>query len=333
MKCPRCGWENSPDSKKCLQCDADLLRNKEISLYPPRTGKKSKFVVKRLKGVRSHKNEVEELDVTSYLRRYSKVVAKFVVQRFPTYLDIVLITIGGFVPGLVHFLQRRKWMGILFIVSFLLLVLILLITFNMLVSDFVLILMALLLIYSSYDAVNHYFEVKKLLLNIPVRIGIAVTSVSFFFLFRALILIFLNIFFIRATIMISNFEPNFIQGEQVFGIYSKFYRGEYQRGDFVLFKSPSYYRVTTIGRIVGKPMEKIEVKYNNVYVNGSILLPMDYQLVKMPDNINQTFVSDSTHFVVITYTPNGIFEQIPKDNIIAKILCVISPIERRRIIR
>jgi signal peptidase I len=200
-------------------------------------------------------------------------------------------------------------------------------------SNFVLILLGILVICSSYDAANHYFEVKKLLLNVPVKIGIAATSISLFFLCRALVFIFLNIFCINATITISDFEPTFTMGEQVFGIYSKFYRKEYQRGDFVLFRSTSYYGVTTIGRIVGKPMENIEIKYSNVYVNGSILLPMDYQLVKISDNINETFVSDSTHFVVITFTPNGIFEQIPKDNIIAKILCVISPPERRRIIR
>ncbi len=333
MRCPKCGWENLPNSKKCLQCNTDLSQNQEIPVYPPRAGKKSKFSTQRMRTTGVRRYQTYGSSVISYLMRSGQNATKHFAKRLPIYLDIVLVTIGGFIPGLVHFLQRRKWMGWLFIMCFLLLLLIFVIAINMPVSDFVLVLIGILVIYSSYNAVNHYFEVKKLLLNIPVKIGIAATSISFFFLCRALVFIFLNIFFINATIEISDFKPTLIMGEQIFGIYSKFYRKEYQRGDFVLFKSTSYYGVTTIGRIVGKPLEKIEIKHSNVYVNGSRLLPMDYQLVKISDNINETFVSDSTHFVVITYTPRGIFEQVPKNNIIAKILCVISPPERRRILQ
>jgi signal peptidase I len=103
-------------------------------------------------------------------------------------------------------------------------------------------------------------------MKIPTKITVLEIAVT---LVLAL-LIFLGIHFTLESRQVdgTSMLPNLEHGQRVLVCKSAYWFGEPQRGDIVVFYSPSRGK-DIIHRIVGLPNEKVEIRNGQVYINDS----------------------------------------------------------------
>jgi len=330
MKCPKCGWQNVPGKEKCLQCGAPLTEQ-EIPTYPPRAKKKSRYSTTKRNRVRKASQRAAMPDIPGYLVRLSRTSARLASTVLPRYIRIIGMTIAGYIPALMHFIQRRAHTGWLLLTIALSLILLFAITLYNGFSNAMLILLAVLAIYSSYDVVVHYFKIKKYLLNNWIRTGVAITSISLFFLLRNVLIIIFNVFTITAIVNVGGFSPIFLRGDQFFGVRSQYLREDFDRGDLVVVRS-AYHNVSTLARIIGIPGDAVSCTEGEVRLNGTRLDPADYQLLQAPEQEYQ-YSPEENHYIVITRTNRTVLEQIPGNNILGKVMYIINPPDRRGVVQ
>lgn len=361
MKCPKCGWDNAASSKNCFQCGADLSEKPEISLEPVLKTRKPKFSLFRAR--RGYKKRPAIQDQTSlpFLARVARRTTHYTVEYLPTYLDIALVTLCGFVPGLAQFIQHRRHIAVYLLMLFLLLVFFFILFIQERFTTYLLYAFIALSICSSCDAVFYYFSENSLRLNLLIRFGIVLTTVSFLYLITVIARAVLGIFFVFCNIDTTIMEPHFMQGDVLLTARPPNGRIRYMRGDPVVinsiqyprFSTPTEYgrcgcvctphvyvfqsprtRLTTIAFIVGLPGETIKIENGNVFRvedrDELITLPVSFK----PDT-SIYFTSDSHAYVVLTYNNEYkfVFEQIHETNISGIFLYVINPPQNRRIIR
>ena len=107
----------------------------------------------------------------------------------PKYLKVLGITVVSYIPGLVQFIQKRISIGFTYIITATGLIISLFMLHHTTILWISLILLCILAILSSCDAVIYYYKKRGYLLNFPVKIGIVITSISIFLFIGSLLLI------------------------------------------------------------------------------------------------------------------------------------------------
>ncbi|MEO0206885.1 MAG: signal peptidase I [candidate division WOR-3 bacterium] len=331
MKCPKCNWENLPEAKECLQCGSTLDLLTEMKVYPPRAKKKSKFkrekVVKRTTG-----GEQPIADSLSFLLRHTRKSVAFVSKMVPIYSEILLVLIAGFIPGFVQILQKRYNNGLLFLSTALLLFMLFFVFITNIASNFFLYLLIALILYSSYDAVIHYYRMKNYILTVIVRIGIILSSLSICFLLYSLLLIILNVYYLRVTIPTESLAPTFIKGDEIM-IDRRAYQNKLpQRGDIVAAKQMY---ITTIERIIGIPGDEISIKEGRIFVNGNEISNTEGPLAQVRNITASISLPDSSYFLFayFLYDSGPQLVKFHFRDILGKAVVIINPPERRSLIQ
>jgi signal peptidase I len=143
------------------------------------------------------------------------------------------------------------------------------------------------------------------------------------------IILALIIFFAaRATIqtfivVMSSMEPSFYEGQRLVVNKAIYFFGEPERGDVVIFRAPGGQPEDFIKRIIGLPGDKVEVKNEAVYINGTSL---DEPYVKSPPSYTmpERKVPEDSYFVLgdnrnrSNDSHHNSFGFIPRENIIGK---------------
>ncbi|MEO0166509.1 MAG: signal peptidase I [candidate division WOR-3 bacterium] len=331
MKCPKCGWGNLPGAKECLQCGSTLDALTEIEVYPPRSKKKSK--VKREKfAKRTTGTEQPIADSLSFLLRYTRKSVKFVSKVAPVYSKILLVLIAGFIPGFIQILQKRYNNGLLFISTALLLFVLFFVFITNIASNFFLYLLIALILYSSYDAVIHYYKIKNYILTPIVRVGIILSSVSIGFLLYSIFLIMFNIFYLRVTIPTESLAPTFMKGDEIL-INRRAYQNKLpQRGDIVAAK---HEYITTIERIIGIPGDEISIIQGKIFVNGNEISNTAGPLAQVRNITASISLPDSSYFLFayFLYNSGAQLVKFHLRDILGKAVVIINPPERRGFIQ
>ena len=139
-----------------------------------------------------------------------------------------------------------------------------------------------------------------------------------------------RIFIVPVKLHNDSMEPNFSQGVKL--IVSK--RVSLSMGDAIVFKSPIQQNKVLFGRIAAAPLETIEIKDKNIFINNKeITLPWKIKsedLRKFPttfsfrDNMPQIKLKDEEWFVLCDNMDFGFDSRelgpINKSNIIGKII-------------
>ncbi|MEO0129653.1 MAG: signal peptidase I [candidate division WOR-3 bacterium] len=331
MKCPKCGWENLPETKECLRCGAILNEPAEISVYPPRSKKRSKVkrekVAKRITGT-----EQPIADSLSFLLRHIRKSVEFVSEMIPVYLKILLVLIAGFIPGFIQILQKRYNNGLLFISTALLLFVLFFVFITNIASNFFLYLLIALILYSSYDAVIHYYKMKNYILTFIVRVGIILSSVSIGFLLYSICLIMLNIFYLRVTMPTESLAPTFMKGDEIL-INRRAYKNKLpQRGDIV---AANFAYITTVERIIGIPGDEVVIREGKIFVNGNEISNTAGPLAQVRNITASISLPDSSYFLFAYYDYGSGFQLVKFHlrDILGKAVVIINPPERRSFIQ
>ncbi len=66
-------------------------------------------------------------------------------------------------------------------------------------------------------------------------------------------------------------NPALLIDEYIFGLYGKYVKLHYNRGDIVIYITQRENKIESITRIVGLPSDKVYFKDNNLYINDSII--------------------------------------------------------------
>jgi signal peptidase I len=232
------------------------------------------------------------------------------------------------IPGLGH-LYLKKWIaGIIFIICFIV-ILILIIQVNLYI-------IIVLPFYYTYVCYHSYTSTPikrdsstKILLLTSLLILIGSTEVIVLPLFTQ------SFFFESFKISNNSMEPTLMIDDLV--LVKKANIKNLQRGDIIVFKNPDDNNQLLIKRYVGKEYEWIELKNNNIYVNGNRLVEKRFE-----NNMYQEggIFRDSTVSVKI---PKGeifvigdnkisldsrYFGTIKAENIIGKAIKIYLPLSR-----
>jgi signal peptidase I len=117
-------------------------------------------------------------------------------------------------------------------------------------------------------------------------------------------------FFVRGASM----EPNFHDGEYLIIDELSYRLGEPERGDVIIFKYPKNPSQYYIKRIIGLPMETVEIKdgqiivYNSQNPNGEVLNESSYEIQKTPVDLSITLKEALRYFMwvdVVKWLPNN----------------------------
>lgn len=331
MKCRQCGWENTPDSKDCLQCGSSLTDNLEISTYPPRAKKKPRFFFRR--SVKEIKINQSLINLSRYLFRCIQPLIKFIFDTIPVYLKIVGIIILGLAPGFIQLFQRRIRVSLLFLTLTILFIVLFIILVFTPASNFILFLLLLLALCSSYDATIIYYQRHKFSVNIRVRLGIILSGVSTFFLMYFFSLVIINNFFLHVTVPSDALSPTFLKGDVVIVNRRSYKQQEPARGDIVLAKH-SYYP-PTLERIIGLPGDFIEIRNGVIFINGEQIEDNFKPLAQIPNITGSTYLPDGTFFIFayIPYADSIVLVKFWRNDIKGKAILIINPPERRQVIQ
>ena len=333
MICPKCGWENQPKAKTCLQCGIALESAMSAEFDPPRKGKKDKFTTAKLFKREKPVGAVpSSLDLNPFLRFFYRIW-NFLWSSLPTYLKIVLTAIVGFIPGLGQLIGNRIKLGLLFLTTaaFLIVMFTVLITSEF--STFILYLIIFLAVISSYDNLVRYFKANKYSLNIPIHIGLLLTSMSWLFFVCTLFYLIFNIFYFWVALPDNRITSLFQINDHILFNRRAYQNRPIERGDIVA--AVHYEGLPGLERIIGLPGDEIKIINGAIYVNDEPLDENRYPLAQVPAMDATIKLTDNAYFLfgyrqhnqndpeLISYT---------KNQIVGKALLIFNPPPSRRIL-
>jgi len=337
MKCPKCGWENLPKAKACLQCGIALDGAIAAAFDPPRKGKKDKFTTAKLFKREKPVGAVpSSLDLNPFLRFFYRIW-NFLWSSLPTYLKIVLTAVLGFIPGLGQLIGKRVKPGLLFLTTAVFLIVMFTVLIISEFSTFILYLIIFLAVISSYDNLVHYFKANKYSLNLPIHIGLLLTSMSWLFFVGTLFYLIFNIFYFWVAIPNNQITSLFQINDHILFNRRAYQNRPIARGDIV---AAVYYERDNRGepgieRIIGLPGDEIKIINGALYVNDEPLDENLYPLAQVPAIDATIKLTDNAYFLfgyrqhnqndpeLISYT---------KNQIVGKALLIFNPPPRRRIL-
>ncbi len=136
-------------------------------------------------------------------------------------------------------------------------------------------------------------------------------------------------------VRLTSMEPSFHEGQRLLVNKVTYHFGSPQRGDVIIFHSPTNPSEAYIKRVIGLPGERVEIKQGDVYINGKLLQEPDY-IPKTYANSANTLVPPDRYFVLgdnrnhsndspdwVAITEGG---AIPEEDIIGKVWLCFWPL-------
>jgi signal peptidase I len=110
--------------------------------------------------------------------------------------------------------------------------------------------------------------------------------------------------------------------------------GDFQRGDIIVFHFPGDPREDYIKRVIGLPGDTVEIRDQNVFVNGQ-MLEEDY-VAALPNYTKTTVVPEDGLFVLgdnrNQSSDSHMWGTVPVNNVVGKALIVYWPLEELKIL-
>ncbi len=110
--------------------------------------------------------------------------------------------------------------------------------------------------------------------------------------------------------------------------------GDFQRGDIIVFHFPGDPREDYIKRVIGLPGDSVEIRDQNVYVNGQML---EEEYVAAQPNYTKSFEVPEDGLFVLGDNRNQssdshMWGTVPVNNVVGKALIVYWPLEELKIL-
>ena len=87
-----------------------------------------------------------------------------------------------------------------------------------------------------------------------------------------LVALFINNFIIvNATVPTSSMEKTIMTNDRVIGLRLAYKNNDPERGDIIIFKNPDNEDILYIKRVIGMPVETVEIHDGGVYIDGTLL--------------------------------------------------------------
>ena len=134
------------------------------------------------------------------------------------------------------------------------------------------------------------------------------------------------------TVQYSSMLPNIEEGQWVMVNKAGYFFSDPQRGDVVVFDPPISSKYPFIKRVIGLPGDTVEVKNNNVFVNGIPLEEGDYIMATANYEMPAKEVPETEYFVLgdnrnsSNDSHNG--WTVPRDDIVGKAWFTYWPLNR-----
>jgi len=355
MICPKCGLANLDHVTRCVRCDAPLVRITQIAeeLTPPRARRTKRWHMliyrwRRWRGFTLHDGEVVGLKVKVRIPNPFSDLWDYIPPKNP-----LLILPELLIPSLYQFRMRRKITAWIFAILF----------FGGIAGFFVLagtlywLWMAALIATMQVCSLSNLFPMS----NLPQPIRSFVMALFSLFLFFLLYQSYQ-----RATYHFleqHNIEIVQRNGFEEFGIFPGNWieirkQKEYKRGDIVLFHpnvtgiqrrqglevtwlvsrhDPFRWRIETFERILAVPGDKVKIRRQEIYLNGSETPSKTVPLggtEGLPD-IEFT-LGTGEYFLwsrINTQRWRIEFSRVPERMIVGRVVRVILPIWRRQVLQ
>jgi len=228
---------------------------------------------------------------------------------------------------------NRIKLGLLFLTTaaFLIVMFTVLITSEF--STFILYLIIFLAVISSYDNLVRYFKANKYSLNIPIHIGLLLTSMSWLFFVCTLFYLIFNIFYFWVALPDNRITSLFQINDHILFNRRAYQNRPIERGDIVA--AVHYEGLPGLERIIGLPGDEIKIINGAIYVNDEPLDENRYPLAQVPAMDATIKLTDNAYFLfgyrqhnqndpeLISYT---------KNQIVGKALLIFNPPPSRRIL-
>jgi signal peptidase I len=126
----------------------------------------------------------------------------------------------------------------------------------------------------------------------------------------------------------SSMQPNFYEGERVVASKLAYKLHEPERGDVIVFLPPDGMDEDLIKRIIGLPGERVEVRDEEVYIDG---FPLNESYIKHPPNYTYSVevVPEDEYWVLGDNRNNSNDSHtgwtVPREDIIGKAWLIVWP--------
>ncbi|MFH1651511.1 MAG: signal peptidase I [Chloroflexota bacterium] len=126
----------------------------------------------------------------------------------------------------------------------------------------------------------------------------------------------------------ASMEPNFFEGERLLVNKAAYFFEEPQRGDVIIFKPPGRADSDYIKRIIGLPGDTVEIRGQQVYVDG-VPLQEPYITHDPRYTMPETKVASDSYFVLGDNRSNSSDSHtgwlVPRENVVGKVWIYIWP--------
>jgi signal peptidase I len=133
----------------------------------------------------------------------------------------------------------------------------------------------------------------------------------------------------------SCMEPNLKNGERVLASRFSYWFGSPQRGDVVIFRSPSEPEKNFVKRVIGLPGDRVEIRRGQLYINGRTA-PEPYKQIKAHGDYGPERVQPDHLFVLgdnrDRSNDSRFWGELPLQNVEAKAVLCYWPLSRAHLL-
>jgi hypothetical protein len=324
VECKRCNVENPPGSTECINCGAKLY-NSDVIIIPPNIKKASVSNI--------YKRRVSAIS-GQLMKNWRLNLVPLTTKSFREYSGFCLASL---IPTLGLFILKEYKRAIYYLLSIALLLVLIVNFIKEPISNVLIFLLVILLIYISYDGLKMFYKLRRgisVSRNLKIRLGILAFAVNIFVL-SAIFFFFTQIYFLYYNFyeMPGNVHLLSVRNYRFFNA---------EEGDFVIILNDSYYFYRafynrmiyySFGKVLAKPNAYIEKVANGFLINNNFYKP-EGRLGEKLRKVTSRYQLKEDEYLCIYRDPyrGDVIEIIQRRNIKWLPIAVISPVGERRLL-